>query len=218
MISQESISIDFMKLLLILIFFSSSTFAKEFSECMDGAIEAAIAAKVKSQAFSELNQGCSSMNYSAFQEIAEERENKLRFKNKTVLVMEVKKKIDLNFISSLNDEVQGEGDEVAACSYINLKTNVWIREAYSEKYPALKDCPEAVDAYKKSLSLSSIQTVPLNELCEAVEKAEGVLKKSVEVCKSRTAPVVEHKPEVFRPAVFSFPGSGGGHAARASEQ
>ena len=207
-----------MKIFFLFLVFTSSTYARTLSQCLDESIETALAHKVVAATQSENGTNCNNIDEQGFKELYEQRELKTRFKNKAIIQYRIKKKIELRFMADLDEEDPGVADEARACSYTNLKNNVAIRKLYADKYPALKDCPEAVNAFKKSMSGSGIQHADLSDFCGIVQKAESELKSALTSCVPATSINLPGSEETFRPAQFSNTGSGSNRAASGTQQ
>lgn len=207
-----------MKTFFLFILFASSVSAKELAQCLDESIETALAYKVVAITQAENGSNCNNIDEQGFKDLYVQRELKTRFRNQAVIRYGISKKFDLRFLADLDGENPGVVDETQACGYMNIKNNVAIRKLYAEKYPALKDCPAGVDAFKKSMSQSGIKHADLSDFCGIVQKAEAELKSALGSCEAAAPVIADETAETFQRANFSNTGSGSNRAAPGTQQ
>ncbi len=207
-----------MKTLFVVLVICNFSFAGTVQECLNESIETSIVLKVAAMTHSVGGSHCGDVEIERVRDLGEQRENKIRFRDKVVRAYKRTKLVDLNNFADIDEENPGKGDEVRTCSYITLKNNSAIRDLYAEKYPKLKDCPTAINALKKSLRDSQVLSVPLYEVCGIVLKAEDEMKNALDKCKTEEPVAEVKKPEMFQRAFINFGNRHRSRAARATEQ
>ena len=207
-----------MKTLFVVLLICNFSFAGTVQECLNESIETSIVLKVAAMTQSVGGSHCGEIDIEKVRDLGEQRENKIRFRDKVVRAYIRTKLVDLNNFADIDEEDPGKGDELKTCSYLNLKNNSAIRDLYAERYPKLKDCPTAINALKKSLRDSQVLSVPLYEVCGTVLKAEDEMKNALDKCKTEEPVAEVKKPEVFQRAFINFGNRNRSRAARATEQ